>query len=88
MEIYEMVKSGAMAIPECAKTLGFDLLSYSHEKLEMKAKFYAGELFLNSAGTIQGGWHSKLAARKIPQQSTMTIYTGVGFFNFWLVGQQ
>ncbi|WP_444914466.1 PaaI family thioesterase [Microbulbifer sp. TRSA007] len=56
MDIYEMVESGDLPVPECAKTLGFELISYSREKMEMKARFFARESFLNPAGTIQGGF--------------------------------
>ncbi|WP_444944838.1 PaaI family thioesterase [Microbulbifer sp. ZKSA006] len=56
MDIYEKVKSGDLPIPEGAQTLGFELINYSRETMEMKARFYAGESFLNPAGTIQGGF--------------------------------
>ncbi|WP_444931973.1 PaaI family thioesterase [Microbulbifer sp. SSSA002] len=56
MDIFEMVKSGDLPVPEGAKTLGFELISYSREAMEMKARFCAGESFLNPAGTIQGGF--------------------------------
>ncbi|AWF80325.1 phenylacetic acid degradation protein [Microbulbifer sp. A4B17] len=56
MDIYEMVESGELPVPECAKTLGFELISYSREKMEMKARFYARKSSLNPAGAIQGGF--------------------------------
>jgi len=56
MTIYDLIKSGKMPTPECAKTLGFELLDYSPEKLEIHVAFNGAQCFVNPAGHIQGGF--------------------------------
>lgn len=56
MEIYEMIKSGKFPVPECAKTLGSEIIAFDRDLLEVRAVFHGSEAFLNPAGTIQGGF--------------------------------
>lgn len=56
MKIYELIKSGKIPTPRCAETLGFKLLDYNQETLEIKVSFEGSELFANPAGHIQGGF--------------------------------
>ncbi|MCV6627348.1 MAG: PaaI family thioesterase [Cellvibrionaceae bacterium] len=56
MKIYDLVKAEEVPTPECAKTLGFELIDYSPEKMEIHVAFQGAKEFLNPAGTIQGGF--------------------------------
>ncbi|WP_169568201.1 PaaI family thioesterase [Sneathiella limimaris] len=60
MIIYDLIKSGKMPPPECAKTLGFELIDYCPDRLEIHVAFEGRETFTNPAGNIQGGFISAM----------------------------
>lgn len=49
-----------MPAPECAKTLGFELLNYAPDTQEIHVAFKGSEAFTNPAGNIQGGFISAM----------------------------
>ena len=56
MAIYDLIQSGQVPSPECAKTLGLEIISYDVEAMELHVAFEGVKAFLNPAGTIQGGF--------------------------------
>ena len=56
MKIYELIQSGILSTPACAKTLGFELLNYNPDTMEIEVAFEASEQFANPVGNIQGGF--------------------------------
>ncbi|MBL4631084.1 MAG: PaaI family thioesterase [Paraglaciecola sp.] len=56
MTIFDKVVSGEYPAPECAKTLGFEVLEYSPDEMKIHVAFVGSESFTNPAGHIQGGF--------------------------------
>lgn len=56
MTIYNQLVRGELPIPECSKTLGFELVRFSSDTASIEVIFQAKKIFLNPAGHVQGGF--------------------------------
>jgi uncharacterized protein (TIGR00369 family) len=56
LSIFEKVVSGELAMPECARTLGFEPIAYCQNDMEIHVAFVGSKSFVNPAGHIQGGF--------------------------------
>lgn len=57
---FDAIQAGKLPPPECAKTLGLEIISHDAEKMTVELTFEARPTFTNPIGIIQGGFLSAM----------------------------
>ena len=73
---FDAIKSGKLPPPECAKTLGIDILSYDLDAHTVELEFEGRPEFTNPIGNVQGGFLSAMLDDAMGLASATTMKIG------------
>lgn len=73
---FDAIKSGKLPPPECAKTLGIEIVSYDLNAYTVELEFEGRPEFANPIGNVQGGFLSAMLDDAMGLASATTMKIG------------